>query len=77
MAFFDSNDDDLLDKMRDTFGPSQIDKQVRQAIHFCWMSLPKDKRNVNELERQIWRLVNRALRDLRNDFDEFFSDHEP
>ena len=74
MAVFDPNDDDAMDKMRDMFGPAQIDQQVRQAIHFCWMSLPKDKRNVDELERQIRRLVDRALKDVREDFDEFFRD---
>lgn len=58
--------------MRDCFGPSQIDHQIRQAIRFCWMGLPKERRNVDELERQILRLVDRALRDLREDFDEFF-----
>lgn len=65
-------DEDAFDKMRDMFGPSQIDHQVRQAIQFCWMGLPKEKRNVDELERQIRRIVDRALRDLREDFDEFF-----
>ena len=74
MAVFDPNDDDAMDKMRDMFGPAQIDQQVRQAIHFCWMSLPKEKRNVDELERQIRRLVDRALKDVRDDFDEFFRD---
>ena len=74
MAVFDPNDDDAIDKMRDMFGPAQIDQQVRQAIHFCWMSLPKEKRNVDELERQIRRLVDRALKDVREDFDEFFRD---
>ena len=74
MAVYDPNDDDAMDKMRDMFGPAQIDQQVRQAIHFCWMSLPKEKRNVDELERQIRRLVDRALKDVREDFDEFFRD---
>jgi hypothetical protein len=74
MAYFDANDDDAMDKMREMFGPTQIDQQIRQAIHFCWMGLPKEKRNVDELERQIGRLVDRALRDVRDDFDEFFSD---
>ena len=74
MAVFDPNDDNAMDKMRDMFGPAQIDQQVRQAIHFCWMSLPKEKRNVDELERQIRRLVDRALKDVREDFDEFFRD---
>lgn len=64
------------DQMRDMFGPAQIDQQIRQAIQFCWMGLPKDKRNVDELERQIRRLVDRAIRDLREDFDEFFGDRQ-
>ena len=75
MALFDVNDDDAMDKMREMFGPTQIDQQIRQAIHFCWMGLPKEKRNVDELERQIRRLVDRALRDVRDDFDQFFSDN--
>lgn len=74
MAYFDASDEGSVDKMRDMFGPAQIDQQIRQAIHFCWMGLPKEKRNVDELERQIRRLVDRALRDVREDFDEFFSD---
>jgi len=65
------DDDKALDKMREMFGPVQIDHLVRQAIHFGWMGLPKEKRNVDELERQIRRIVDRALRDMREDFDEF------
>jgi hypothetical protein len=65
-------DEGSLDKMREMFGPSQIDHFVRQAIQFCWMGLPKEKRNVDELERQIRRIVDRALRDVREDFDQFF-----
>lgn len=69
---FDLNpDDDSRQKFRAMFGPGQIDQQIRQAIHFCWLSLPDDKRNFDELERQIRRLVDRALRDAREDFDEF------
>ena len=80
MGFFAGSDDESFeknfDKMREMFGPAQIDQQIRQAIHFCWMSLPKDKRNVDELERQIRRFVDRAFRDIREDFDEFFGDKE-
>ena len=65
MAYFDASDEASFDKMREMFGPSQVDQQIRQAIHFCWIGLPKEKRNVNELERQIRRLVDRALRSLR------------
>ena len=68
----DPSDEDGAEKMQEVFGPTQIDQLIRQAIQFCWMGLPKERRNVDELERQIRRLVDRALRDLREDFDEFF-----
>ena len=74
MAMFDPNNDDAMDSMREMFGPMQIDQQIRQAIHFCWMGLPNTKRTVDEVERQIRRLVDRAIRDMREDFDEFSSD---
>jgi hypothetical protein len=74
MAYVNSDDDESVKKMREMFGPGQIDQQIRQAINFCWMGLPQDKRNIDELERQIRRLVDRALNDLREDFDAFFQD---
>ncbi len=70
-------DDEAFDRMREMFGPSQIDHMIRQAIHFCWMGLPKEKRNVDELERQVRRIVDRALRDVREDFDNFFPRKNP
>ena len=57
--------------MGDFFGPGQVDQAVRQAIHFCWMTLPKDRRNVDEVERQIRRILDRALRDFREDSEAF------
>jgi uncharacterized protein with von Willebrand factor type A (vWA) domain len=59
------------EQIRDFFSPSQIDQVIRQAIQFCWIALPQEKRNVDEVERQIRRLVDRGLQDLREDFDEF------
>ena len=67
----DEGDDDAAERMADVFGPGQIDQMIRQGIHFCWMSLPKARRNADELERQIRRIVDRALADFREDQDEF------
>jgi hypothetical protein len=74
----DPNEDDeqRAEKMLDMMGPNHIDHQIRQAIQFLWMVLPKEKRNVDEIERQVRRLVDRALRDLREDFDSFFGKEE-
>lgn len=73
MAFhaFDANDGESFDKMRDYFGPAQVDQSVRQALQMCWMMLPSDKRNAAELERQFRRIVDRALEDLREDDQTF------
>jgi len=71
MQHFNPNDDDADDRMRAMFGPQQIDQMVRQAVSFCWMALPPERRNVNEVEKEIRRLVDRAMRDLREDQDHF------
>ncbi|MCA9170868.1 MAG: hypothetical protein KDB23_24500 [Planctomycetales bacterium] len=73
MAFHecDPNDEDSLDGMRDFFNPSQVDHSVRQALQMCWMMLPNDKRNADELERQFRRIVDRALEDMREDDQAF------
>ncbi len=59
------------ENFRQFFNPAQVDTMIRQAIQFCWTMLPKEKRNVEEMERQIRRMVDRALRDWREDEQEF------
>jgi uncharacterized protein YicC (UPF0701 family) len=59
------------EKMADLFGPCQVDQSIRQAVQFCWMALPQDRRTVEELEKQIRRLVDRALKDFREDREAF------
>ena len=59
------------EKMADFFSPAQVDQTIRQAVHFCWMVLPKDRRNADELEKQIRRIVERALKDFREDSESF------
>jgi hypothetical protein len=57
--------------MREMFGPGQVDQQIRQAIHVCWMMLPEDRKTVGELETQMRRIIDRAFKDLRDDADAF------
>ena len=65
MAMFPADDAD--ERMAAMFGPAQVDQAIRQAIQFCWMGLPKDRRTADELEAQIRRIVDRALKDFRDD----------
>jgi hypothetical protein len=71
MAMFETNDPDGTKRMREMFGPFQVDQQIRQAIQFCWMMLPEDRKTVDELEKQMRRIIDRALKDLREDTDAF------
>jgi len=66
-----SGGEDPNAKFAEVFGPGQIDQIIRQAVHFCWMALPKDRRNSDELESQIQRIVARALKDFRDDQQAF------
>ena len=79
MAFFSCSSGGEGDEERDLgqfFGPGHGDQTIRQAIQVCWMALPKDKRNVEEVERQIRRLVDRALEDLQEDRGAFGRDDD-
>ena len=58
-------------EMRDWMGPGHVDQAIRHAIQFCWMALPKDKKTIEEVERQIRRLVDRAIENLREDASAF------
>jgi hypothetical protein len=71
MEEFHPKDPDAMKRMRAFFSPQQVDQQIRQAIQFCWMALPPEQQNVEEVEKQIRRIVDRALRDLREDADSF------
>jgi hypothetical protein len=71
MAAFSGDDPESGNKMRAMFGPGQVDTSVRQAIQMCWMMLPEADRSVDELEEQFRPIVDRALKDLREDFDAF------
>ena len=67
----DENDPEKMRQMGAYFGPQQVDSQIRQAIQFCWMLLPADRKNVDGVEKEIRRLVDRALKDLREDSESF------
>jgi hypothetical protein len=71
MALFPNDDPESSDRMRSFMGPGQVDQQIRQAIQLAWMMLPDDRKNVAEVERVIRQIVERALKNLREDADSF------
>ena len=71
MAMFSKDDPEAGKKMRAMFSPGQVDQSVRQAIQMCWMMLPDEGKNSDELEKQFRRIVDRAIKDLRDDAKAF------
>jgi hypothetical protein len=72
MAMFSYGEgEDAAERMAEMFGPAQIDHMIRQAVQFCWMGLPKKRRSAEEVEAQIRRIVEPALRDFREDRQAF------
>ena len=56
-----------MDKQRAFFGPHVVDHEIRRAIGMCWMSLPRERQNVEHVSAEMRRLLERALDDLRED----------
>jgi hypothetical protein len=71
MAMFSKDDPDAAKKMRAMFSPGQVDQSVRHAIQMCWMMLPENGKSTDELEKQFRRIVDRAIKDLRDDAKAF------
>ena len=68
---FNLNDPDAEKKVCEMLGPGQVDQLIRQTIQLCWMMLPEDRKTVDELEKQVRRIMDRAFKDLREDRDAF------
>ena len=71
MALFPNDDPESSDQMRSFMGPGGVDQQIRQAIQLAWMMLPDDRKNVAEVERVIREMVDRALKNYRDDAEAF------
>jgi hypothetical protein len=56
---------------REMFGSGQPDLMIRQAIQYCWMMLPKEKKTVKDLEGLMRMLLERALQNFREDMKTF------
>lgn len=57
--------------MSDVFGPGHVDASLRQTLQILWAILPADKKNIHGVEAELRRLVDRALRDFREDAEHF------
>ncbi len=56
---------------RGMMGPMMVDQALRQAIMHCWMMLPDDQRTPANVEREMNRLLKRALEDMHEDAASF------
>ena len=53
--------------MASMMGPGHVDSMVRHAVSACWSALPEERRNAAELKQPLYRMVDRAVKDLQDD----------
>jgi len=53
--------------MRDMMSPLAVDGVLRGAIQNCWMMLPEEERSPERVEQEILRILQRVLKDLKED----------
>jgi hypothetical protein len=74
MQQFDAKEPEDVRKMRNMFGPGQVDQMIRSAIQTCWMMLPENRRTLEEVESEVRRIFERALKNMREDGSAFGMD---
>ena len=57
--------------MRDMMSPLTVDSVLRGAVQNCWMMLPEAERSPERVEQEILRIIQRVLRDLKEDATAF------
>lgn len=65
------NPEGVAKMMRSMHGPQAVDHALRQAVSMCWMMLPEGKKNVDAVEHELRRLLERVITDLREDAQAF------
>ena len=63
----DPSDEPDREKLRASLPPGQVESGIRQSIQLLWMILPADKRNIDDVEREVRRIVDRIFRNIRDD----------
>ncbi len=63
-------DDDALD-IATLMGPGHVDQEVRSALRNCWLFVDKNERTVDRVVSEFRRIVERAIKDLREDSQAF------
>ncbi len=56
------------EEFRRLIGPGAVDQAIRNALHLMWM-MYYDSKNLDEVESEFQRLVDRAMKDYRENQD--------
>ena len=71
-AEVESEEESVVESEGELFrDPARVDRLIRQAYRLCWHSLPRDRRTVDEVERQMRRVFDRVGCDWREDGSAF------
>jgi len=65
------DDDGGKHSMESFYGPGQVSQIACLLIQTCWRVMPKERRNVEEVEKEVRRIMERALANFREDVKSF------
>jgi len=74
MAFISKDDSDAWKRISEEYGSNLADRSLRKIIQMCWMMLPEERRNADELEKEVQTLLDKIFHELRSDFEAFWND---
>ena len=69
--------DTLRETLPTVFGLPFVDQLVREAVQNCWYAIPPERRQEDELRRQMHRSLERALAGFSEDLHMYNQDERP
>jgi glyoxylase I family protein len=67
MAGYEANNHEEVRKMARSMGPGIVDQSIRQAVHFCWMMMPPERQNAEDVAKDMRRIFDRVLQNMSED----------
>jgi hypothetical protein len=59
--------DDLQKAVEYAMGPALVETEIRTAIYYCFAMMPARRRTSADVEIEIRRIVERAIKDMQED----------
>jgi len=66
------DDEQAVQTATASLGPHLVEGQLRNALLFCLLTLPPERRNVDGVQEEFRKAAEKALRDFQEQGERFF-----